>query len=143
MTTFKELREQPWMIRDAIHVRKRVLLAAIPLIAVLLFIWGNSVLSGIDSYKLTIAIFGELSLEERFFVRNLAHFVEFFALGFVMNLILRNPSIALFAGLAVAVIDEYIQLFSPGRTAELKDVLIDFIGVLVAVCLIQKRKTKG
>ena len=35
----------------------------------------------------------------------------------------------LFLGLAVAVSDEYIQLHSPGRSALVTDVILDFSGV--------------
>ena len=34
----------------------------------------------------------------------------------------------LFLALLVAVIDEYIQAFSPGRASRVKDVLLDFSG---------------
>ena len=36
----------------------------------------------------------------------------------------------LFVGLFTAVIDEFIQLFFEGRSAEITDVLIDFSGVV-------------
>lgn len=72
-------------------------------------------------------------------LRKLAHFFEFYMLG----LILCNTYAAygagrklaagyvFFLGLAVAVVDEYIQLFSPGRASMVRDVLLDFSGVFV------------
>ena len=39
-------------------------------------------------------------------------------------------------GLCVASIDEFLQLFSPGRGAELRDVGIDFTGVLIGCAIV-------
>ena len=39
-------------------------------------------------------------------------------------------------GLCVASIDEFLQLFSPGRGAELSDVGIDFTGVLIGCAIV-------
>ena len=70
-------------------------------------------------------------------VRKMAHFAEFALLGFWFMLCLRvytrhfvrHVSWPLFCGLLVAVIDETIQLYVPGRTASTLDVLLDFSGV--------------
>lgn len=71
-------------------------------------------------------------------VRKLAHFVEFGALGCELALltVLRKrvrlqPVInCLFIGLAVAVIDETIQIIS-NRGSQVSDVLLDFSDVLL------------
>ena len=42
----------------------------------------------------------------------------------------RHVSWPLFCGLLVAVIDETIQLYVPGRTSSTLDVLLDFSGVV-------------
>ena len=47
----------------------------------------------------------------------------------------------------IPVIDEYIQIYSPGRVSSVKDVLLDFFGaiigiILVCICLIIKNKNK-
>lgn len=70
-------------------------------------------------------------------VRKMAHFAEFALLGFWFMLCLRvytrhfvrHVSRPLFCGLLVAVIDETIQLYVPGRTSSTLDVLLDFSGV--------------
>ena len=70
-------------------------------------------------------------------VRKMAHFAEFALLGFWFMLCLRvytrhfvrHVSWPLFCGLLVAVIDETIQLYVPGRTSSTLDVLLDFSGV--------------
>lgn len=90
-------------------------------------------------------------------VRKTAHFVEFFILGtFVMltmtsftNKGFKKISLPLFIGIFIPVIDEYIQVFSNGRTSSIKDVLLDFSGSLtgiVLVCIlfyVIKRKRKN
>ena len=70
-------------------------------------------------------------------VRKMAHFAEFSLLGFWFMLCLRvytrhfvrHVSWPLLCGLLVAVIDETIQLYVPGRTSSTLDVLLDFSGV--------------
>lgn len=71
-------------------------------------------------------------------VRKMAHFAEFSVLGFWFMLCLRvytrhfvrHVSWPLLCGLLVAVTDETIQLYVPGRTSSTLDVLLDFSGVL-------------
>ena len=71
-------------------------------------------------------------------VRKMAHFAEFALQGFWFMLCLRvytrhfvrHVSWPLFCGLLVAVIDETIQLYVPGRTSSTLDVLLDFSGVV-------------
>lgn len=75
--------------------------------------------------------------------RKLAHFGEFFLLGAELELWLRVNSkhtlVSRIVGggfcLAVAAIDEGIQLFSRGRVASLFDVGLDFCGALFGLCL--------
>lgn len=70
-------------------------------------------------------------------IRKLAHFLEFAILGLILCRIYPAWGVShrtatgyiLFLGLAVAVTDEYIQLHSPGRTALVTDVVLDFTGV--------------
>ncbi len=77
-------------------------------------------------------------------VRKCAHFVEYFLLGiiffytvlsFVRHLDFKMI-FALVFGLVVAAIDESIQLFSSGRSAQVSDVLLDFTGVLASVAVL-------
>ena len=74
-------------------------------------------------------------------VRKMAHFAEFMMMGFWFMLCLRvytrhfvrHVSWPLFFGLLTAVIDETIQLYVPGRSSSVKDVLLDFSGVLTGL----------
>ncbi|MEG2652157.1 MAG: VanZ family protein [Ruthenibacterium sp.] len=81
-------------------------------------------------------------------VRKLAHVFEFSLLGFLATLLLRvytarmlaHLSWPLFFCLAVPVADETLQLFSAGRSSEVRDVLIDFTaacgGIAAALVLL-------
>lgn len=73
-------------------------------------------------------------------IRKLAHFCEFALLGLLLcrsfsALGVSNRTATgyiLFLALFAAVLDEYIQAFSPGRASRVKDVLLDFSGVFCA-----------
>lgn len=75
-----------------------------------------------------------------FIIRKLAHFTEYFILG-VLLFVAYQPSfqtrklysIIFLQGLITASIDETIQLFTPNRSGELRDVLIDISGVMFGV----------
>lgn len=74
-------------------------------------------------------------------VRKLAHFAEFALLGFWFMLCLRvytrrfvrHTGWPLFFGLLVADLDELIQLYVPGRSSSVRDVFLDFLGVLAGL----------
>ncbi len=82
-------------------------------------------------------------------VRKLAHFAEFAVAGVLAALtlaalvpgargsLLRSPHIgtAALAGLAVALCDETLQLSSPGRSAQVTDVWLDWAGYLTGILL--------
>ena len=73
-------------------------------------------------------------------IRKLAHFCEFALLGLLLchsfsALGVSNRTATgyiMFLALFAAVLDEYIQSFSPGRASRVKDVLLDFSGVFCA-----------
>ncbi|MBQ7699856.1 MAG: VanZ family protein [Clostridia bacterium] len=77
------------------------------------------------------------------FVRKTAHFLEFTALGALIcaDFLLfdikwyKSLIFALLSGAAVAASDEIHQIFVAGRSCEIKDMLLDFTGVLTG-CLI-------
>lgn len=117
-----------------------------------LFIWTNSVLPGKESGALSGGIthmvydflasmninveINDLSL----FIRKFAHFSEFLLLGLVWIVIIKEFKhkyfIAIFYGMMVAVIDEFIQYFIPGRVSSVFDVLIDVLGVLTGILIV-------
>lgn len=74
-------------------------------------------------------------------IRKMGHVAEFALLGFWLTLSLRVYTKRLFAfvawpllgGLLVAVADEFIQSFVPGRMSAVTDILYDFGGVILGL----------
>ena len=83
-------------------------------------------------------------------VRKLAHFAEFGWLGFLWGLYgcLQWYPVMWLYGLAVAVIDECLQFFVPGRAPGIWDVVIDYGGffcgfaLVMAVATYRRRKAQ-
>lgn len=134
----------PWYL-----ILFRVLFTA-ALAATVYFIFSNSLEIARESsarsqqvMELLNSLLGRVGLGplSEHFVRKLAHFCEFSLLGFWFMLCLRvytchfvrHVSWPLFFGLLTAVIDETIQLYVPGRSSSVKDVLLDFSGVLTGL----------
>lgn len=70
-------------------------------------------------------------------VRKGAHVTEYAILGGLLTWALRGKSWwALLIGLGYAATDEFHQLFVPGRSGQVSDVLIDAIGVGVGVLVV-------
>jgi VanZ family protein len=76
-------------------------------------------------------------------VRKGAHFTEFAILGFLLFIalyftrekLLPSSIIALITGVLYGVFDELHQLFIPGRSCQVADILIDASGILIAILL--------
>jgi len=123
--------------------------SAILIAFVLCFIWGHSMVSAEVSKTESLAVGGFLTPFLELFVgrgnvtdrlvRKLAHFSEFAVLGVLLSVNMRAyerkgrvmGSYYILLGMAAAVIDESIQLFSVGRGAQVQDILLDTAG---AVC---------
>lgn len=84
-------------------------------------------------------------------IRKSAHVTEYLILGLLLTLIftLSGKQIRFYAmnimflGMTAALTDEFIQTFTPGRSGEVRDVIIDFCGVLLGiliVCLFARRQ---
>lgn len=77
-------------------------------------------------------------------IRKTAHFIEYGALGGSMIGAVRSWGagwraallVTLPAGLAVAVCDELLQMLSEGRSCEVRDMALDFCGILVGAVMI-------
>ena len=122
------------------------------LLALLLaFIWLHSMMPAEDSAEESQRVgqfltpFLELLVGEGnvtdHLVRKLAHFCEYGVLGILAGALLLVKkesgifrwSYALLCALAVAVIDESIQLLADGRGAQVQDVLLDTAGSLTGL----------
>ncbi len=73
-------------------------------------------------------------------LRKFAHLFEYFLLGVVLCNVYASFGVSrrtstgyiLFLGIFIGLLDESIQLFAPGRTALVTDIIIDFAGVSLA-----------
>ncbi|MDV2886388.1 VanZ family protein [Alkalihalophilus pseudofirmus] len=91
------------------------------------------------------AIFLFINLETEWFhflIRKGAHFTAYFILGILLINALRKSKavdtsamIALLLSVLYAISDEVHQLFIPGRSGEVRDVLIDSAGAAVGISL--------
>ena len=126
-------------------------------VLMLLFIWGNSMLPGnmsnmesgfvlrlirpvVSALQRLMAALGN-SCSQEYLVRKLAHFGEFMVLGVLMVILfLREDGHCRFLlpaalCLAVALVDEGIQILSQNRGPSLKDVSLDFCGACAGLLL--------
>lgn len=75
-------------------------------------------------------------------VRKIGHFSEYFILAICLSLLInkfKNNTInkiinVLFLCLLIAVVDEFIQKYTPNRTSSVMDILIDFTGSIFGTC---------
>ena len=72
-------------------------------------------------------------------IRKLAHFTEYFILGLlVINLITRYDKkiiIAILLCIIYATSDEIHQIFVPGRSCQITDIMIDSLGSIMGIYL--------
>lgn len=117
-------------------------------LGIIAFIWHNSlqdaslsdsrslaVLAAVRKWAVCSGVPHATSLTNHM-VRKAAHVFEYFLLGNALRLVghylwRRASAWTLFLGGCIASIDEYLQLFSPGRGAQVQDVGIDMCGVIL------------
>jgi VanZ family protein len=136
--------------------RPSVPLRALVLCLWMAFIWGHSLRDGTASsgesdffarLKPIMDLLGAMGVtswsDRTFLVRKMAHFIEYTVLGIFgwrLSNAMRTKSraatrlIALLVCL-VPVVDEAIQLFVPGRSGRVTDVLLDLSGVAFGAVL--------
>ena len=147
------------------HLNLKKIVYLIVTILVVMFIFYNSIQNGESSSNASTTvlnfinnIINSIGLKfnlEGYFIRKLAHFVEFFIFGVFLMLtfeaftskIFSIIGFPMFLSIFVPVIDEYIQIYSDGRTSSVKDVLLDFFGaiigiILVSLCFVLNRNNK-
>ena len=136
------------------HLNLKKIVYLIVTILVVMFIFYNSIQNGESSSNASTTvlnfinnIINSIGLNfklEGYFIRKLAHFVEFFTLGiFLMltfeaftNKIFSIIGFPMFLAIFIPVIDEYIQIYSDGRTSSVKDVLLDFFGAMIGIIIV-------
>lgn len=146
-----------------IRTEKRLRLCIFLIAAVLMFIWGNSLLPAETSLAfsewvnaLLSALFSPGSAgagQGSGLLRKIAHFTEFAALGaalgWLFGMLQKQKYVPFLWGVAAACVDETIQIFVPARGPGVLDVLLDSCGVLAGLSLlwighhyVKKRSTR-
>ena len=132
-----------------IRTDKRIRLCCCLIAALLIFIWGNSLMPGWISQIFsdwlagillgTKPIDGEMAAGSGL-LRKLAHFTEFAALGMCLawlhGMLQKGKFRPFLWGVLAAAADETIQCFVPERGPGVKDVCIDAAGVLTGIILL-------
>ena len=122
---------------------------------IVFFIWDNSLQNGGTSDKFSLifakwlapiadklGFYGNIWTLNRI-VRKLAHLTEFTILGGVLYVVLRRyieygtVVKTIGVGIVIACLDEFIQLFSLGRSSQVFDVLIDTIGIIIGILVVK------
>lgn len=133
-----------------IRTSRRMRLCIALLVCNLVFIWGNSMLPGDISGKISDWVkcileallpgTGEERTGSGFLIRKLAHFTEFAALGallgWLFGMLKKRRIYPFLFGTAAACIDETIQMFVPDRGPAIRDVCIDSCGILTGMFLL-------
>lgn len=127
----------------------------IVLCLIVFFIWDNSLQNGgtSDGFSLIFAewiapIANKLGFHGNIWalnriIRKLAHLTEFTILGGVLYVVLRRyieygtVVKTIGVGIVIASLDEFIQLFSLGRSSQLSDVLIDTVGIIIGISVVK------
>ena len=127
----------------------------IVLCLIVFFIWDTSLQNGgtSDGFSLIFAkwiapianklgFYGNIWALNRI-IRKLAHLTEFTILGGVLYVVLRRyieygtVVKTIGVGIVIASLDEFIQLFSLGRSSQLSDVLIDTVGIIIGISVVK------
>ena len=135
-----------------LKMKKRILLAVTIAITAVIFIHSSmdAAASSEESgfilrlFERFAQLIGRPGLFTDHIIRKLAHFTEFAVFGFFLSWTVREYAggfkgqifKVLFFLLSVPVTDETIQYFSLGRSAEVKDVLLDFSGAVFGFLVI-------
>ena len=119
------------------------------IVALLCFIWGNSMMTATESGGMSRSVLAWLGEFIPFFanganhrvLRKIAHFSEFFLLGLLCaSQRIKSGKLLTFGliafGLISACIDETIQIFVLGRSSSLLDVWLDIGGFATGVILV-------
>lgn len=115
------------------------------------FVWSRSLFPGPASSaqsnvvaELLRPMFEALGIREfsmcTFIVRKAAHFLEYLVLGALLALTKEKGAKPVWPrallGVPVPCVDETIQLFVPGRSGQLSDVMLDCLGVACGAALV-------
>lgn len=117
-------------------MKKKYLPALVMMGIIFIFSSCNADLSAIQS-QMVVNYLKEFIPVNSFLVRKLAHFSLFFVLGFTIYLLTKNYKRTFIITSLYAIGDEVHQYFVPGRSCELRDVVIDVGGCITVLIIIK------
>ena len=117
-------------------MKKKYLPALVMMGIIFIFSSCNADVSAIQS-QMVINYLKEFIPMNSFLVRKLAHFSLFFVLGFTIYLITKDYKRTFMITSLYAIGDEVHQYFVPGRSCELRDVVIDVGGCITVLIIIK------
>lgn len=117
-------------------MKKKYLPALVMMGIIFIFSSCNADVSAIQS-QMVVNYLKEFIPVNSFLVRKLAHFSLFFVLGFTIYLLTKNYKRTFIITSLYAIGDEVHQYFVPGRSCELRDVIIDVGGCITVLIIIK------
>ena len=79
-----------------------------------------------------------------FIIRKLAHFTEYLILGILVYNFIKNYDkknyISIIICMIYAISDEVHQIYVPGRSFQIRDIIIDTLGAIIGILIISKYK---
>ena len=119
---------------------------------IIIFFFSNQPYSGESTYSIVENLLPTLNSQSintiNFLIRKSAHFTEYFILTYLLYSVLKeyskNKRIIMIMSIVIcliyAITDEIHQLYIPGRSPELKDVIIDTTGGIFYILLIKTKE---
>ena len=130
-------------------------ISTVIILLIIAFIWSNSYQAKTDSIQLSMffttniqPLLIELGLHPNVtildtYVRKLALLTEFMALGTVIYYTFKQiftthiAKKSILLAICIASLDEVIQIYTPGRTATIGDVLLDTTGSMIGILIMK------
>ena len=130
-------------------------ISTVIILLIIAFIWSNSYQAKTDSVQLSmffttniqpllikLGLHPDVTILDTY-VRKLAHLTEFMALGAVIYYTFKQiftthiAKKSILLAICIASLDEVIQIYTPGRTATIGDVLLDTTGSMIGIMIMK------
>ena len=113
-----------------------ILASVILMLLIFLFSACDATLSSIQSDIIVNYINNFINVNS-FLVRKLAHFLLFFLLEMLVYFSIKSIKYSFIFVCLYAILDEVHQYFVPGRSCEVRDMIIDISGCVLAIIIIK------
>lgn len=119
-------------------MKKKILLILLVTIMGLIFILSacNASISSMQS-QIILDLIKDYIPVSMFMLRKFAHYMIYFILGTIIYLLSKSYKVSFIVFSLYAIFDEIHQYFVPGRSCELRDMMIDICGGITALIVIK------